>query len=90
MDPFAANIGFLMMECDEAPMERVMTFHQEKAVKLPNCDELACDWQTFKETYAVRTSIFKLCIRPNIMCKLFLRMTSIANLKRFAMTTEFH
>ena len=53
MDPFAANIGFLMMECDEAPMERVMTFHQERPVMLPNCDELACDWQTFKETYVV-------------------------------------
>jgi len=52
MDSFAANIGFLMMECDEAPMERVMTFHQERPIMLPNCDELACDWQTFKEIYA--------------------------------------
>ena len=53
MAPFSANIGFLMMECDEAPMNRVMTLLQEKPLKLPKCDNLACDWQTFKEIYKV-------------------------------------
>ena len=53
MGPFASNIGFLMMECEEAPMERVMTFLQEKPVQLPKCDHLACDWQTFKDIYQV-------------------------------------
>merc|ERR1712156_103617 len=51
MGPFSANVGFLMMECDEAPMNRIMTLVQEKPVMLPKCDSLACDWQIFKENY---------------------------------------
>ncbi len=53
MGPFSANIGFLLMECDESPKDRVMAILQEKAIKLPQCDELACDWNTFKNIYEV-------------------------------------
>ena len=51
--PFATNIGFLMMECEEAG-PKVMTFLQERPVQLPKCEDLACDWKTFKDIYAVR------------------------------------
>ena len=51
--PFASNIGFLMMECEEAG-PKVMTFLQERPVQLPKCEDLACDWKTFKDIYAVR------------------------------------
>ena len=54
MDPFAANIGFLLLDCVEEPMERIMLLHQERPVKLPKCDREDCDWQKFKEIYAVR------------------------------------
>ena len=47
------DIGFLMMECEEAG-PKVMTFLQERPVQLPKCEDLACDWKTFKDIYAVR------------------------------------
>ena len=53
MDPYASNIGFVLMECDQEPMERVMVLLQEKPIKLPKCDDIACDWQLFKDVYAV-------------------------------------
>ena len=53
MGPFSANVGFLMMECDQAPINRVMTLLQEKPVMLPKCDNLACDWEMFKDIYKV-------------------------------------
>ena len=54
--PFATNIGFLMMECEEAG-PKVMTFLQERPVQLPKCEDLACDWQTFKDIYAVSKAL---------------------------------
>ena len=54
MDPFASNVGFLLLDCVEEPMERIMLLHQERPVKLPKCDREDCDWQKFKEIYAVR------------------------------------
>ena len=53
MDPYASNIGFVLMECDQEPLERVMVLLQEKPIKLPKCDDIACDWQLFKDVYAV-------------------------------------
>ena len=53
MDPFAANVGFLLLECNEEPKQRVMTMIQETPIKLPNCDRLDCDWKVFKDIYAV-------------------------------------
>jgi len=52
MDPFASNVGFLLLDCVEEPMERIMLLHQERPVKLPKCDREDCDWQKFKEIYA--------------------------------------
>ena len=63
MGPFSANVGFLMMECDEAPMNRIMTLVQEKPVMLPKCDSLACDWQIFKENYKVKETYLKSFLR---------------------------
>ena len=63
MAPFSANIGFLMMECDEIPLKRVMTFLQERPVKLPKCDEVACDWENFKAIYAVITFFKDLIVK---------------------------
>ena len=60
MGPFSANVGFLMMECDEAPMNRIMTLVQEKPVMLPKCDNLACDWQIFKENYKIVIYLFRI------------------------------
>ena len=56
--PFAANIGFLLMECEDGG-SKIMTFLQEKPVKLPKCEDLACDWKTFKDIYAVRSFIIQ-------------------------------
>lgn len=53
MGPFSSNVGFLMMECESAPMKRIMTLVQEKPVKLPKCDSLDCDWEKFKMIYKV-------------------------------------
>ena len=47
----ASNIGFLMLECNETPGKRIMTFLQGKPVKLPKCDEVICSWEKFKKTY---------------------------------------
>ena len=58
MGPFSANVGFLMMECDQAPTNRVMALLQEKPVMLPECDNLACDWEVFKKIYKVCYVIF--------------------------------
>ena len=65
MDPFASNVGFLLLDCVEEPMERIMLLHQERPVKLPKCDREDCDWQKFKEIYAVRYFIF-LCANTKI------------------------
>ena len=56
MDPFAANIAFVLLECQEAPINRVMALLQERPIKMPKCDDVACDWQVFKDTYQVRTN----------------------------------
>ena len=66
MDPFASNVGFLLLDCVEEPMERIMLLHQERPVKLPKCDREDCDWQKFKEIYAVRYFIFFVCVCTKI------------------------
>ena len=45
----SSNIGFLMLECNETPWKRIVTFLQEKAIKLPKCDELICNWEKFNK-----------------------------------------
>ena len=40
-----------MLECNETPWKRIVTFLQEKAIKLPKCDELICSWEKFKKIY---------------------------------------
>ena len=47
----SSNIGFLMLECNETPWKRIITFLQENPVKLPKCDELICSWEKFKKIY---------------------------------------
>ena len=61
MDPFAANVGFLLLECNEEPKQRVMTMIQETPIKLPNCDRLDCDWKVFKDIYAVNILLHNSC-----------------------------
>ena len=51
IDPMSSNIGFLMLECYETPWKRIVTFLQEKAIRLPKCDELICSWEKFKKIY---------------------------------------
>jgi hypothetical protein len=54
LGPFTANVAFLILDCTEVPMERIMTFVQESPVQLPNCgDRLDCDWEIFKDRYRV-------------------------------------
>ena len=40
-----------MLECNETPWKRIITFLQENPVKLPKCDELICSWEKFKKIY---------------------------------------
>ena len=82
--PFASNIGFLMMECEEAG-PKVMTFLQERPVQLPKCEDLACDWQTFKDIYAVSKA---LKINVLVFISILFRVTLIAYLMSFVKTME--
>ena len=61
MDPFAANVGFLLLDCNEEPKQRVMTMIQETPIMLPNCDRLDCDWKLFKDIYAVNIMLHNSC-----------------------------
>ena len=53
IDPMSSNIGFLLLNCSRAydANPRIVTFLQERPVILPGCNELACDWNQFKEYY---------------------------------------
>jgi multiple inositol-polyphosphate phosphatase/2,3-bisphosphoglycerate 3-phosphatase len=44
--PFAANLGFLLYDCDEKPFVRVL--HNEQEVTIPHCGSVMCPWQDFK------------------------------------------
>ena len=70
MDPFAANVGFLLLECNEEPKQRVMTMILETPIKLPNCDRLDCDWKVFKDIYAVNIMLHNSYFFPWFHCGL--------------------
>lgn len=58
MSPFASNIGHLLLDCESSPRQRIMTFLQEKPLKLPKCDALDCDYVQFKSIYKVNNVLY--------------------------------
>ena len=51
IDPMSSNVGFLLLECEKSPLKRILTFFQEKPIKLPKCNALDCDYEIFKKIY---------------------------------------
>ena len=52
---FSTSMAFVLFDCGEeveGESQKLMAFHQEKAVKLAKCRDLACGWQEFQEGYA--------------------------------------
>lgn len=47
--PFAANIGFLLFDCDQKPFVKIL--HNEKEAVIPGCDSTWCPWEDFKSMF---------------------------------------
>lgn len=50
---FSSNVIFVLLECEDSPNKRLLTFHQEQRIKLPRCDADPCSWDQFVDKYQV-------------------------------------
>eukprot|EP00095_Tigriopus_kingsejongensis_P006235 maker-scaffold301_size216225-snap-gene-1.25 protein:Tk06235 transcript:maker-scaffold301_size216225-snap-gene-1.25-mRNA-1 annotation:"hypothetical protein DAPPUDRAFT_301637" len=50
---FSTNLAFALLECQAEPTHRLLTYHQEKRIKLPKCDQDPCHWEQFLQQYQV-------------------------------------
>ncbi|XP_059096069.1 multiple inositol polyphosphate phosphatase 1-like isoform X2 [Tigriopus californicus] len=48
---FSSNVIFVLLECEEFPQKRLLTYHQERRIKLPRCDSDPCNWDQFMSRY---------------------------------------
>lgn len=48
--PFAANIGFLLFDCDQEPFIKIL--HNEKEAVVPGCGSTWCPWEEFKSLFS--------------------------------------
>ena len=62
ISPTASNIGFVLFKCDESSDEngddddekikyKIIACHNERPDIIEGCDDIACDWDVFKEMF---------------------------------------
>jgi len=49
--PFSSNVAMILANCEKKPFQRVLTMLQEYPIRLPECDDLVCDWNQLKNAY---------------------------------------
>ncbi len=62
---FSSNLAFVLYSCNDGV--GVLTLYDEAPVQLPGCDDILCNYEQFKQIYAVRSKLSKTVKKINLL-----------------------